>query len=196
MAETIAPVVHGDRRTYRRAVLLHVLGAALAASFVGGMAGALGALAGAPWGGAGTALLAAGSIAYLAREVWGVPVPIPARRAQVPEWWRTFYSAGVSAFLYGLGLGAGFFTILASGTFVVVVAAACVTGSPLLGALLCLPFGLGRGLAVLVARAATTEEGAVAVTERLGIIGDTAALRIANGAALAALAGAALLALI
>ena len=196
MAETIAPVVHGDRRTYRKAVLLHVLGAALAASFVGGLAGALGALAGAPWGSAGTALLGAGSIAYLARELWGIPVPIPARRAQVPEWWRAFFSPAVSAFLYGLGLGAGFFTILASGTFVVVVTAACLTGSPLLGALLCLPFGLGRGLAVLVARSAATEEDAVAVTERLAVIGNTAVLRLANGAALAALAGAALLALI
>lgn len=196
MAETIAPVVYGGRRDYRRAVLVHVLGATLAASVVGALAGALGALAGAPWSGAGAVILACGALAYLGRELWGLPVPIPARNAQVPEWWRTFFSADVSAFLYGLGLGAGFFTLLASGTFVVVVAAACATGRPLTGALLCLPFGLGRGLAVLVARRAGTEEAAVAVVERLGDLGGTAALRVVNGAALAALAGAALLTLL
>ena len=192
MAETIAPVVHGDRRSYRRAVAAHVLGATIAATLVGAVAGALGALTGAPWSATGAVILAAAALTYLGREAWGIPVPIPARKAQVPEWWRAFFSPGVSAFLYGLGLGAGFFTILASGTFVVVVAAACFTGSPLTGALLCLPFGLGRGLAVLVARRAVTEEATVVVGERLGALGGTAALRVANGTVLAALAAAAL----
>ena len=43
-------------------------------------------------------------------------MPIPERREQVPEWWRTFFPWPVSSFLYGLGLGIGFLTFLRHGT--------------------------------------------------------------------------------
>src|ERR687894_208711 len=102
MVETIAPVVHGERRSrWWAAVGLHALGATVAAA-------AFGALLGAPWGAAGLTVVIAVAALYAARELFGVPVPLPDRRRQVPEWWRTFFPASISSFLYGLGLGIGF----------------------------------------------------------------------------------------
>ena len=155
MVETIAPVVHGDRRSrYRLAVALHAFGATLAAGAFGAALGALGALGGAPWGDAGAWVVAAVAALYLLREGLGVPVPVPGRHRQVPSWWHSFYSPPVAAFLYGLGLGIGFLTFLTFGTFVAVSAAALASGSPATGALVCAPFGLSRALAVAGAHAA------------------------------------------
>ncbi len=195
MVETIAPVVHGDRRSYRLTVALHVLGSGLAAAIVGTLAGAAGGIAGAPWGRAGIAFVGAGALLYLLREVAGLPVPVPSRRGQVPEWWRTFFSLRVTALLYGVGLGAGFATFLYAGTFVVVVAGALVTGSPAAGALLCLPFGVARGAAVLVARRTHDGAGVTDVAERVGELGDGGFPRWANSIALAAIVGATIIAL-
>ncbi|MDQ3752176.1 MAG: hypothetical protein M3333_04720 [Actinomycetota bacterium] len=149
MVETITPVVHGDgRRIYRGTLTLHICGAATTAAGLGALLGSLGALAGAPWGSPGLYALAAIACIYAVRELFGAPVPLPARRRQVPSWWRTFYSPPVAGLLYGLALGPGFFTYLSFGTFVSVAAAAIVGGDPVAGAALCAPFGLGRGAAV------------------------------------------------
>ena len=152
MVETITPVVYGGRnRKYWIAVSLHVVGATLSATVLGLALGGLGALLGAPWDGAGWWILAAVAAAYFLREAFRVPVPLPDLDRQVPDWWRTFYSPGVAALLYGLGLGVGFVTFLSFGTFVAVAAGAFLSGDPLLGALITAPFGLARGLSILVA---------------------------------------------
>jgi hypothetical protein len=152
MVETITPVVYGGRnRHYWTAVALHVLGATLSAAALGLVLGGLGALVGAPWEGGGWWALAAVAAAYLLREALGVGVPLPDLDRQVPDWWRTFYSPGVASFLYGLGLGVGFVTFLSFGTFVAVATGAFLTGDPLLGAAITGPFGLARGLSILVA---------------------------------------------
>lgn len=149
MVETINPVVHGDRRmTYRVALLLHIGGAILGASALGALLGLAGALTGAPWGAPGGLLLAAIAGLYALRETAGAPIPLPALRQQVPSWWRSFFSPPVAGLLYGLALGTGLLTYLTFGTFVAVAAAAVLSGDPLLGAVLCAPFGLGRGLAL------------------------------------------------
>jgi hypothetical protein len=162
MVETITPVVHGGRRSRWAVVLgLHVAGAAAAAGAFGAVLGALGSALGAPWGAAGLVAIAAVGALYLAREAFGLPIPVPQLRRQVPDWWRTFFPFAPAAFLYGMGLGVGFFTFLAHGTFVVVSAAALATGRPALGATLMAPFGLARGLSAVVAmRSRSTEEGA------------------------------------
>jgi hypothetical protein len=134
MVEAIVPVVHGGKRgRYALSVVLHVLGAGISAALLGAILGAVGGLLGAPWGVAGLVALATVALAYALRESAGLPVPIPDRHQQVPEWWRSFYSPPVSAFLYGLGLGPGFFTFLTFGTFVAVAVAAVVSGDPALG---------------------------------------------------------------
>jgi hypothetical protein len=196
MVEAIVPVVHGGKRgRYALSVVLHVLGAGISAALLGAILGAVGGLLGAPWGVAGLVALATVALAYALRESAGLPVPIPDRHQQVPEWWRSFYSPPVSAFLYGLGLGPGFFTFLTFGTFVAVAVAAVVSGDPALGALLCAPFGVARGLSVLVSARTHSGDDAGRVIDRLESVAATPGPRLANAVVLAGLAAAALLAL-
>ena len=158
MVETIAPVVHGDRRSsYRLSLLLHGVASALAAAAVGALAGAVGLLLGAPWRW-GWAVIAGLALLYTVREATGLRVPIPDRHQQVPLWWRSFYSPRVSSFLYGFGLGIGYLTYLSFGTYVVVSAAAFASGDPLVGAAISAPFGLGRALSVALANARSSED--------------------------------------
>jgi Na+-driven multidrug efflux pump len=192
MVETIDPVVHGGRnRSYRSAVLLHALGATMSAALVGAVLATAGWAVGAPWGRAGPIVVIVVAVVYLLREALRLPVPLFDRRRQVPEWWRTFYSARTAAFLYGVGLGAGYFTYLTYGTFVVVSAAALVSGNPLLGALLTGPFGLARGLSVMVGRGRGTED----LMEALDRAAQGSWVRSANALVLALLVAAAVAAL-
>jgi hypothetical protein len=147
-------------------VALHVTGAVASAAAFGAILATAGSLLGAPWGGGGALLIALVTLLYLMREaaVVPVPVPVPQLHRQVPQWWRTFFSLPVAAFLYGAGLGVGFLTYLTHGTLVVVAVAAAASGTPLVGAALVAPFGLARGLSVLVAaRARRPEEGSALV---------------------------------
>lgn len=195
MVEAIVPVVHGKARgRYAMSVALHVLGAGASAAALGVVLGAIGGLLGAPWGRAGLVAIAAVALLYAARESTGLPVPIPDGHRQVPEWWRSFYSPPIAAFLYGIGLGPGFLTFLTFGTFVAVAVAAVVSGSPALGAGLCAPFGLARGLSVLVSAGAHSGDDAGRVIDRLESLAATAAPRSLNAAALVALGAVAVLA--
>jgi hypothetical protein len=181
MVETITPVVHGGRPSrYWFSVALHTLGATLVAALIGLALGVIGALAGAPWGRAGLVVVAAVALVYAAREGFRIPIPLPDRRAQVPDWWRTFYSPGVAAFLYGAGLGAGFLTFLSFGTYVAVATGALASGSPVIGAALCIPFGLVRGLSITVSRSARSEQEAESIMNRLEELGATQGPRLVN----------------
>ena len=151
MVETITPVVHGGKRgPYALSILLHTIGATVAAALFGAVLGGLGSLLDAPWEQAGLIALVVVAGLYFAREAFRLPVPVPDRHKQVPEWWRTFYSPPVASLLYGFGLGIGFFTFLTFGTYVAVTAGALVSGDVWQGILICAPFGLARGLSVLV----------------------------------------------
>jgi hypothetical protein len=161
----------------------------VAAGAFGAALGATGSALGAPWGAAGLVAIATVGALYLAREAFGLPIPVPQLRRQVPDWWRTFFPFAPSAFLYGMGLGVGFFTFLAHGTLVVVSAAALASGRPALGAALLAPFGLARGLSAMVAmRTRTTEEGA-ALVGRLADAASRPVWRVAHVIALAAIVG-------
>jgi len=196
MVETINPVVHGDRRTgWALDVTLHVLGATLAAAAFGAALGGIGALLRAPWGVGGLLLVVAAATAYGLAEAFGFDLPVPQARRQVPDWWRTFFSRPVYSFLYGVGLGIGFFTYLARGTLVVVAVAALASGRPALGALLMAPFGLTRGGSVLVASRARTIEQARALVDRLAVASRSVVWRAANAVALLAVAATAAIAI-
>lgn len=192
MVTTIDPVVHGGRnRRYWLAIGLHVLGAAAAAAALGALLGGAGALLGGPWRVAGPVAIAAIAALYALRELVGVPVPLPDRHRQVPEWWRTFYSPPFASLLYGLGLGVGFLTFLTFGTFVAVAAGAVVSAGPGEGALICAPFGLARGLSVVLA----SRRGGIETLNALERVGATRDPRIVNGAALVLVATGAVLCL-
>src|SRR6266540_4848485 len=192
MVETITPVVHGGRAgRWAGSVVLHVTGAVASAAAFGATLGAAGSLLGAPWRGGGALLIALVAVLYLVGEATVVPVPVPQLRRQVPQWWRTFFSVPVAAFLYGAGLGVGFLTYLAHGTLVVVAVAAAASGTPLMGAALVAPFGLARGLSVLVAaRVRRAEEGS-ALVARLARRASSPGWRAAHVAVLLAVGAAA-----
>jgi hypothetical protein len=195
MVETITPVVHGGRaRRWVGAVALHAAGASASAAAFGAALGAAGGLLGAPWGVAGAVLVAAVAALYAARELGGLAVPLPDRRKQVPEWWRTFFPPPVAAFLYGAALGIGFLTFLRFGTLVAVTAAAFASGDPLVGALMIGPFGLARGLSVAVAASGRSDEAVARVIDRLEHLAESRLPRLVNGAVLVAVGAAALLA--
>jgi len=196
MVETITPVVHGGRRKrYWSSVALHALGATLAAATFGLTLGGAGALLRAPWGRLGAAIVAVVAIMYLVREAFGLQIPLPERHAQVPQWWRNFFSPPLASFLYGAGLGIGFFTFLQFGTYVAVAAAAFLSGDALIGLLVCLPFGLTRGLSVVLTARATEPEHAREVVDVLDRWGSTRWPRLLNALALGCLAAGALLTL-
>jgi hypothetical protein len=189
MVETITPVVHGGRRgRWGASVALHAVGAGMGAAVLGAALGAVGRILGAPWGSAGLWVAAAVAAVYAARELLGLPIPLPDRKEQVPEWWRTFFGPSTAAFLYGLGLGPGFLTYLRHGTLVAVAAVAVTSGSPGIAALLVLPFGLARAVTVLAAAPGTTSRRMEGVMARLDAMGTSAVPRIVNGVSLVLLA--------
>ncbi|MGI8773543.1 MAG: sulfite exporter TauE/SafE family protein [Actinomycetota bacterium] len=190
MVETISPVVHGGRnRNYWSAVALHTLGATVSASLLGVVLGAGGWLLGAPWGTAGLIGLAAVSVLYAARELLDLPIPLPDLDRQVPDWWRTYFSRNVAAFLYGAGLGVGFLTYLSFGTLAAVATATFISGSPATGALVMAAFGIARGASVVV----TANRSPKDVVEALGTPPIRRRARLVNGLILVAIAAATLL---
>jgi hypothetical protein len=192
MVETISPVGYGGRtRRWLAAVGLHALGATATAAAFGTSLGAVGALLHAPWGAAGPIVIAVLAFAYAAREAFGLPLPVPAARRQVPDWWRSFFSWPVAALLYGAGLGIGFLTYLTNGGLVVVAGAALVSGRPAVGALVVGAFGLARGLSPLVAWPVRTNEAGTALVDRLAAA-DSRVWRLANAGALILVGGSAL----
>jgi hypothetical protein len=181
MVQTITPVVHGGRRSrWQAAVALHVIGAGVSAAAFGAVLGTGGSILGAPWDRGGAFLVGGIALVYAAGETVGFPVPIPDRRRQVPEWWRSSFSFNASAFLYGVGLGIGFLTFVRYGTLVAVSAVAIASGDPLIGAALMAPFGLARGISVAVAWSGTSAERVQRVVDRLESLAHGPVPKVAN----------------
>lgn len=196
MVETIAPVVHGGRnRSYYLSVATHTIGSTGSAALFGLGLGALGILLGAPYRNE-VALGAIAAVAglYALRELGGLRIPLPDLDRQVPDWWRTFFAPPVASFLYGTGLGVGFLTYLSFGTLVPVATGAVVLGEPVLGAAVMAPFGLARGLSVLIAarRAMSPEE----TVDRLGAPKLRRAAELSNGVVLSAIVVVAIVSLV
>lgn len=195
MAQTISPVVHGgDRRRYWTSFGAHAMGALLSSALFGALLGLLGALV--PWRArVALAALAVAAALLAARDLLVLRLPLPALRRQVPEWWRTFFSAPVAAALYGAGLGVGFFTHLYAGTLVVVAAGAFGSTEPVAGAVVYGSYGLARAASLLVAATAEDDESLERLIERLEGRARGTWWRRANGVVLAAVTLGALAAL-
>src|SRR5918996_1376955 len=190
MVETISPVVYGTRTRWAGALALHAVGATATAAGFGALVAAAAGMLGAPWGRAGGAIVAAVAVLYLVRQLTGIRVPVPQLRRQVPDWWRTYFGRPLAAFLYGAGLGVGFFTFLGHGTLVAVTIGVASTGRPLLGALGMAPFGVARGLPPVVAVRSSEPEDGGRLVDRLSSTSGRIRTSM-NGLALAAVAAAA-----
>ena len=169
MVQTIAPAGRGGKHEATRSLALHTIATTLAAAATGAALGGFGALLRAPWGTAGAVLVIAVALTYFARDALHAPIPLPQLRRQVPEWWRSFFSPGTAALLYGIGLGVGFATYSGFGTFAVVTVTAVASGSPGIGAVLVAPFGLARGLGVALARSWQGDDVGDLRLERLAV---------------------------
>lgn len=188
MAQTITPVVHGGRRARWAGVLsLHVLGATFSAALLGAGLGATGMALGAPWGVPGAVAVIGVAGAYALRELAGLPVPVPELRRQVPEWWRSAFSPGTAAALYGLGLGVGFATHLRHGTLVAVAVASLASGDPVPAAAAMGAFGLARSLAVGAAWLFADRRDVGGLTDALERLAVRPVTRVLNGLALGAI---------
>jgi hypothetical protein len=148
---------------------------------------------GGPWGDTGLIVIGLVALAYAAREIVGLPLPLFDRKRQVPDWWRTFYSPQVAATLYGAGLGIGYLTFLRFGTYVAVSVAAIASGDPIVGAAFGGAFGVARGTSALVASRTKDEEEAAQVIVKLEAIATSRWPRVANGSVCILLAAVALL---
>ncbi|MGH2678942.1 MAG: hypothetical protein ACRDG8_00425, partial [Actinomycetota bacterium] len=130
MVETISPVVYGTRTRWAGALVLHAAGATATAAAFGAALAAVGASLGAPWGRAGATLVVGVALVSATRDAFGLRIPVPQLRRQVPDWWRTYFGQPLAAFLYGAGLGVGFLTFLGHGTLVAVAVGVAATGEP------------------------------------------------------------------
>jgi methylamine utilization protein MauE len=193
MAETITPVVYGGRTRWAVALALHTAGATITAALFGALLGGVGRILGAPWGRAGLLAVTAVALLYAAGELPAASVLVPQLRRQVPDWWRTYFDPWTTALLYGASLGVGFFTYVAHGTLVAVAFGAAASGRPLIGALVMAPFGLVRGLSVVVGSGVRTEEDGRWLVDRLA--GSSGRVRAAaNGLVLVGLGAIAVIA--
>jgi hypothetical protein len=133
----------------------HIVGSALGGATIGLVLGWLGALGG-EWMSGGSRLIALCCAALLGvaiDRVWDYRALRWTPR-QVPERWRYRYRAPVWSFGYGVQLGAGFTTIVASSVTWVGFLAAFVCGSPAGGGVIGFTFGVVRACTLLPARRA------------------------------------------
>jgi hypothetical protein len=169
MAETISPVVHGGRnRSYWKAVAAHMVGAVLASALLGALLGSMGSVLDLGSSTGSLTLVAILAAAYAVGELTGFKLPLPHRRGQVPEWWRNYFAPTTTAFLYGAGLGVGFATHVRSGLLLIVAVIAFLGGSPVLGALLLVPFGIARAASALIGFKFAERFGASSMTRLVG----------------------------
>jgi sulfite exporter TauE/SafE len=151
MLASITPL--GERGRGQRwwlTVTAHVVGSTLGGAAIGAVMGLIGLLLERSIGMAGLTILVAvvALLGVLGDAVWNRPL-LPSPHRQVNEDWLDsfrgwFYGAG-----FGFQLGLGVTTIITSGAVHVMLAAAALTASPVLGAVVGGVFGLARGLTVL-----------------------------------------------
>lgn len=155
MVGTIRPVVYRDRRLLHWGVAasLHVLGTVMGGLVTGLTLGLVGHWL-LPSGGGKEPLLLGVlgmlSLGYGLDELRLLCLPHPQRTTQVPASWRGRFHPFTTAFLYGVGLGTGVTTRIATGVLYVVLGGILLTADPFFGAVIFGLFGLARGASVLV----------------------------------------------
>jgi hypothetical protein len=158
MALTINPAVSGTRRRW----LLHGFGF-LVGAFLGALVALLVMLIAVY--GASTVLprtvvigAAVAVITWAVLHDLGLPLPLPYRRRQVPEWLRNALPPGVVATSFGFQLGVGFLTLFTYSTHLAVLVALPFLSS--LGSMVIVVaiFALGKSLVLVAMGGTSTDE--------------------------------------
>ena len=154
MIGTIIPTVCGNSSQQMNIskpglLALHGLGYVIGAIAAGAALGMVGQLifilfAAKPTGGFVFAAIGILSVLYGLHELGFLRLPAPQSRRQVPQHWRHELHPSLMVFLYGLGLGPGFFTAIPAASFYVLVAAVLLQADLIYGALAFAVYGLGR----------------------------------------------------
>lgn len=195
MVATIRPVVYRDRKLLRwlLASSSHLVGSSVAAAVTGvalGLAGLVvfrGSIRGTlPYG-----ILGGLSLAYALDELRIVRLPNFGSRKQVPASWRALFRPSVAAFFYGLGLGTGVMTRIATGALYVVILGLVFSASPVYAAAAFALFGFTRGASVFgvgqsVRRSESGTAMAAALQRFMGFADD---IHVVAGGILAAVGG-------
>lgn len=83
------------------------------------------------------------AVAFVATKDFGIPLRLPYRNDQVPEWFRRYLSPEVTAAVYGAMLGTGFLTLYTSSLHLAFLAAGATKGIPFV-LLICGAFAIGK----------------------------------------------------
>jgi cytochrome c biogenesis protein CcdA len=154
MVGTICPMVHGARTIIERhrTLLMYSCGSLVGAALTGAMAASCGSLFFSrfpQYRRVSAIVLAAVSLLYLFDEFKILKLPHPQSPLRVPANWR-FFGHDLGLALYGLVLGMGVWTAIPFSILYVVIGWCSVIGSPILGAIAFVGFGLGRTLPIVI----------------------------------------------
>jgi hypothetical protein len=193
MLSSISPVGEASRRQrYSVTATAYVLGSLAGGAAMGAVLGAAGALAAWAIGGWSTAqgllVLALAAALGLVSDLGPARLALPSWRRQVDERWLTTYRGWVYGAGYGLQLGAGWMTIVASSTTYVAGLAALMTASPSAGALVGVVFGGVRALPLLLTARTRSPAALTSLMRRMTEASGTARALAATGQAMLAVA--------
>jgi hypothetical protein len=159
MLSSITPL--GERGRNNRwwlTTAAYAIGSVLGGASIGGLCGAVGWLAAAPFGGAGSlpatvplAVLAAVGVLGALADLGAGRLRVPSIQRQVNENWIGTYRGWVYGIGFGYQLGLGVATIVTSAITWVALTAAVLTGSVLGGVIVGATFGLARAAPLLLA---------------------------------------------
>jgi hypothetical protein len=190
MLASITPL--GERGRHSRwgvTVSAFLIGATVAGTAFGALAGEVGAALLPRSVGSGTRLAALAAVGLLAVALDARGERVPGPRRQVNEDWLRAFRGWVYGVGYGAQLGFGITTVVSSAALYLAVIAAVATGEPNLGGLVLGCFGAVRGLTLLSAGRVRRPEQLIALHARLRHWRDPA--RAAGMAALGAITAAA-----
>jgi Cytochrome C biogenesis protein transmembrane region len=159
MLSSITPL--GERGRNNRwwlTTTAYALGSVLGGASIGGLCGAVGWLAAAPFGGTASlpaavplAVLAGVGVLGALADLGAGRLRVPSIQRQVNENWIGSYRGWVYGIGYGYQLGLGVVTIVTSAITWVALTAAVLTGSVLGGVIVGAAFGLARAAPLLLA---------------------------------------------
>jgi sulfite exporter TauE/SafE len=152
MLGSITPLGERGRGSrWEATVAIFTVASAVAGAILGGLMGAVGASAARMLGRSDSGgLVVLGALILIGTALdAGVPRALPSLRRQVNEDWLRRYRRWVYALGFGFQLGLGVVTIVSASAVYLVFAAALLSGSPLLGAVIGGAFGLMRAMPLL-----------------------------------------------